>query len=98
MSEMGLGRVKTQSRANRREKYSFGSPLCDREEHTELRCRGIREADSLPFARFHVFTQPGSFASVWPDHGDFRSTLANGHSHRRACLEGADSVEKVFLG
>ena len=25
--------------------------------HTELRCRGIREADSLPFARFHVFTQ-----------------------------------------
>ena len=51
MSEKGLGRVKTQSRANRREKYSFGSPLCEREEHTELRCRGIREADSLPFAR-----------------------------------------------
>jgi len=23
---------------------------------------------------FWVFTQPGSFASVWPDHGDFRST------------------------
>jgi len=60
MSALGLGRVKTQSRANRREQYSFGSPLCEREEHTELRRRGIREADSLPFARFHVFTQPGS--------------------------------------
>ena len=32
----------------------------------------------------------GSFASVWPDHGDFRSTPVNGHSQdRRACLKGA---------
>ena len=31
-----------------------------------------------------------SFASVWPDHGDFRSTPVNGHSRdRRACLKGA---------
>ena len=30
----------------------------------------------------------GSFVSVWPDHGDFRSTPANGHSQdRRACLK-----------
>jgi hypothetical protein len=29
-----------------------------------------------------------SFASVWPDHGDFRSTPVNGHSQdRRACLK-----------
>jgi hypothetical protein len=29
----------------------------------------------------------GSFASVWPDHDDFRSTPVNGHSQdRRACL------------
>jgi hypothetical protein len=33
----------------------------------------------------------GSFASVWPDHGDFRSTPVNGHSQdRRACLKGAN--------
>jgi hypothetical protein len=32
----------------------------------------------------------GSFASVWPDYGDFRSTPVNGHSQdRRACLKGA---------
>jgi hypothetical protein len=32
----------------------------------------------------------GSFASVWPDRGDFRSTMVNGHSQdRRACLKGA---------
>src|SRR6476659_4953130 len=32
----------------------------------------------------------GSFASVWPDHGDFRSTPVNGHSQdRRAGLKGA---------
>jgi len=32
----------------------------------------------------------GSFASVSPDHGDFRSTPVNGHSQdRRACLKGA---------
>ena len=57
---MGLGRVKTQRRANCREKYSFESPLCEREEQTELRRGRICEADSLPFARFHVFTRPGS--------------------------------------
>src|SRR5437762_11737315 len=34
----------------------------------------------------------GSFASVWPDHGDFRSTPVNGHSQdRRACLKGANN-------
>ena len=33
---------------------------------------------------------PGSVASVWPDHGDFRSAPVNGHSQdRRACLKGA---------
>jgi hypothetical protein len=37
MSELGLGRVKTQRRANCRETYSFGSPVWEREEHTELR-------------------------------------------------------------
>jgi len=57
---MGLGRVKTQRRANCREKYFFGGPFCEREEHTELRRRGIREADSLPFAGLNVFTQPGA--------------------------------------
>jgi hypothetical protein len=30
----------------------------------------------------------GSFASVWPDHGDFRYTPVNGHPQDRlACLE-----------
>jgi hypothetical protein len=56
MSEMGLGCVKTQRRVNCGEKYFFGSPLWKREEHTELRCFDIRETDSLPFARFCVFT------------------------------------------
>jgi hypothetical protein len=37
MSAKGLGRVKTQRRANCREKYSFESPLWEREEQTELR-------------------------------------------------------------
>jgi hypothetical protein len=33
-----------------------------------------------------------SFASVWPDHGDFRSTPVNGHAQdRRACLKGANT-------
>ena len=32
----------------------------------------------------------GSFASVWPDQGDFQSTPVNGHSQdRRACFKGA---------
>jgi hypothetical protein len=39
MSALGLGRVKTQRRANCREKYSFGSLLQEREEHIELRRR-----------------------------------------------------------
>jgi hypothetical protein len=39
MSVVGLGRVKTQRRANCREKYSFGSLLREREEHIELRRR-----------------------------------------------------------
>jgi hypothetical protein len=39
MSVVGLGRVKTQRRANCREKYSFGSRLREREEHIELRRR-----------------------------------------------------------
>jgi hypothetical protein len=34
----------------------------------------------------------GSFASVWPDHGDCRSTPVNGHSQdKRSCLNGAIS-------
>src|SRR5258708_24879922 len=37
----------------------------------------------------HTF---GSIASVWLDHGDFRSTPVSGHSQdRRACLKGANS-------
>jgi hypothetical protein len=28
----------------------------------------------------------GSFASVWPDHGDFRSTPVNGHSQDRRAI------------
>ena len=39
---MDLGRVKTQRRANCREKYSFESPLWERKEHTELRRRRFR--------------------------------------------------------
>src|SRR5258705_3046276 len=36
----------------------------------------------------HISTLP--FASVWPDHGDFRSTLVTGHSqNRRTYLKGA---------
>jgi hypothetical protein len=32
-----------------------------------------------------------ALASVWPDHGDFRSTPVNGHSQDRwACLKGDD--------
>ena len=36
-----LGCVKTQRRANRREKYFFGSPFWQRGEHSELRRRSI---------------------------------------------------------
>jgi hypothetical protein len=41
-----------------------------------------------------------SIASVWPDHGNFRSTPANGHSQdRRACLKGVESrCDAVALG
>jgi hypothetical protein len=41
MSAVGLDCVKTQRRANCREKYSFGSLLQEREEHIEPRRRGI---------------------------------------------------------
>jgi hypothetical protein len=61
-SALGVRRVKTQRRANCVEKYPIGSALWEREQHTELRRRGIGEAGSLPFARFHVFTQAGSQA------------------------------------
>jgi hypothetical protein len=38
----------------------------------------------------HIPTLP--IASVWPDHGDFRSTPVNGHAQdRRACLKGANT-------
>jgi hypothetical protein len=40
-SAQGLGRVKTQRRANCREKYFFESPLWERKERTELRRRRI---------------------------------------------------------
>jgi hypothetical protein len=41
--------------------------------------------------RSRVEARNGSFASVWPNHGDFRSTPVNGHSQdRRACLKGAN--------
>ena len=37
-----------------------------------------------------VNVRNGSFASVWPDDGDFQSTPVNGHSQdRRACLKSA---------
>ena len=36
----------------------------------------------------------GSFESVWPDHGDFRSIPVTGHSpDRRACLKGAPNPD-----
>src|SRR3954452_16151668 len=39
-----------------------------------------------------------SFASVWPDHGDFRSSPVNGHSQdRRACLKGAMNGSRPVL-
>jgi hypothetical protein len=41
MSAPGLGCVKTQRGANCREKYSFRRLLREREEHIELRRRGI---------------------------------------------------------
>jgi hypothetical protein len=38
----------------------------------------------------------GSFASVWPDHGDFRSTPVTGHSQNgRACLKGANNRHQL---
>jgi hypothetical protein len=41
----------------------------------------------------------GSFASVWPNHADFRSTPVNGHSQdRRACLKGANRRHAPFRG
>ncbi len=40
--------------------------------------------------RYELDVAFGSFASVWPDYGDFRSTPVNGHSQdRQACLKGA---------
>ena len=65
--------------------------------HSEIR------AFVRPRPRSHLMAPPypccafanirtGSFASVWPDHGDFRSTPVNVHSQdRRACLKGATS-------
>jgi hypothetical protein len=45
-------------------------------------------------ADFHMCQRDvrlGSFASILPDHGDFRSTPVNGHSQdRRTCLKGAN--------
>src|SRR5439155_16654239 len=39
-----------------------------------------------------AIVQANKFASVWPDHGDFRSIPVNGHSQDgRACLKGARS-------
>jgi hypothetical protein len=42
-------------------------------------------ADSLNPA-IQRMSQLGSFASVWPDHGDFRSTPVNGHSQDRRAI------------
>jgi hypothetical protein len=51
-----------------------------------------REPPPLELPASGGAVRPGSFASVWPDHGDFRSTPVNGHSQdRRACLKGANS-------
>jgi hypothetical protein len=47
MSAPGLGRVKTQRRANCREKYSFGSLLRGREEYIELRPLHVRSRFSV---------------------------------------------------
>jgi hypothetical protein len=39
-----------------------------------------------------VHVGSGSFASVWPGPGDYRSTPVNGHSQdKRACLKGANT-------
>src|SRR5882672_11785953 len=102
MSPMGLGRVKTQRRANCREKYPIGSALWEREQHTELRRRGIGEAGSLPFARFHVFTQAGSNSEVaahWPR---VRSTPHNGHSaapckNHDLCTNSLTHIKRGFM-
>src|SRR5258708_15636141 len=90
MSGVGLGRVKTQRRANCREKYPLGSPLWEREQHTELRSRGIGEAGSLPFARFHVLTQPGSFSDFGACGSEVCSTSMNGR--RQAVAAGPKSA------
>jgi hypothetical protein len=57
MSVLGLGRVKTQRRANCGEKYFFGSSLWEREEHTELRRRRhlrSRFSARREISRFHT--------------------------------------------
>ena len=56
----------------------------------------ITAEDLVPVAHLPILANQrirfGSFASVRPDHGDFRSTPVNGHSQdRRACLKGAKS-------
>ena len=47
----------------------------------------------------HISTLP--FASVWPDHGDFRPNPVNGHfQDRQACLKGAKtgSAHSLYFG
>ena len=62
---------------------AFGKLGCRSKQGRLLGRRADRNSCSL-----HVCY--GSFASVWPDHSDFRSTHVNGHSQdRRACLKGA---------
>jgi IstB-like ATP binding protein len=49
-----------------------------------------RENNSAHFWRVHVFTQPGSKATVRPGADHFRSTSINGHlQSRTACLKSA---------
>jgi hypothetical protein len=55
-------------------------------------------AQSRPKILIRPHVRSGSIASVWPDHGDFRSTPVNGHSQdRRACLKGAKGGHRTIL-
>jgi hypothetical protein len=47
----------------------------------------FRQGPNLHFLHHPMFVL-GSFPTVWPDHGDFRTTPVNGHSQDRpACLK-----------
>ena len=61
----------------------FGLPTLRTVQHRLVfGCRAYHDGESE--------VRNGSFASVWPDQGDLRSTPVNGHSQDTwACLKGA---------